>query len=79
MSPWSWRWPGRHVIWACAAWVAEELLRAGCSLAYIYRGAPATDVGDQCTGLIRLDLNYLGVFVLSLVLVSIVRSDRYRK
>ncbi len=74
----SWRSPGRPVICACAAWVGEELLRAGCSIAYIVRGAPATEPGDQCTGLIRLDLNYLGVFMLALVLVATVRSVRVR-
>lgn len=75
----AWRSPGWPVIGACAAWVAEELLRAGCSIAYLYRGSPATEPGDQCTGLIRLDLNYAGVFVLSLVLVSIVRAYRVGK
>lgn len=75
----AWRVPGWPVVGACAAWVGEEFLRAGCSIAYIYKGSPATEPGDQCTGLIRLDLNYLGVFVLALALVSIVRSDRCHK
>ena len=75
----AWRVPGWPVIGACAAWVAEELLRAGCSLAYIYRGSPATEPGDQCTRQIRLDLNYLGVFVLALLLVSICKGLRVRK
>ena len=74
----AWRVPGWPVIGACAAWVAEELLRAGCSIAYIVRAAPATEPGDQCTGLIRLDLNYLGVFILAFLLVSTVRIDRWR-
>lgn len=75
----AWRVPGWPVIGACAAWVAEELLRAGCSIAYIYRGAPATEPGDQCTGLIGLDLNRLGVFVIAILLVSICKKYQVHK
>lgn len=65
----AWDIRGWPAIGCCALWVAEELLRAGCSVAYLFKGAPATS-GDQCTGLLRLDLNYLGIFLLSWLLVS---------
>lgn len=75
----AWRVPGWPVVGATALWVAEEALRAGCSIAYLIRGAANATGGDQCTGLIRLDLNYLGVFALSFVLVSTVKVYRVRE
>ena len=74
-----WRVKGWHVLGVLAWFAAEELLVAGCSVAYLTRGSPATDAGDQCTGLIGFDLNRLGVFIISLLLVSICKKYQWRK
>ena len=74
-----WHVRGWHVLGVLAWFAAEELLVAGCSVAYLMRGSPATDPGDQCTGLIGLDLNRLGVFVIAILLVSICKKYQVHK
>lgn len=63
---------------AFAVWALEQLIVAGCSVAYILRGSPATDPGNQCTGLWHYDFNGLGVALLAGALVFALRRDSRR-
>ena len=64
---------------AFVAWSLEQALVIGCSAAYIVRGSPATDPGNQCTGLLHYDFNGLGVALLTAALVFALRHDRRGK
>ena len=70
----SWRWKSWQVVGVVSYMLAEQILVAGCSGMYLWLGSPATLPGDQCTGLIGFNLNSIGVFVASCLLVWILRG-----
>ena len=61
-------WRTRYAVPVVAWWVAEELLVAGCSLAYIASPWPIGDGEAQCQPLFPLDLGRLGILLAALVL-----------
>lgn len=63
---------------AFVVWSLEQALVIGCSVAYILRGSPATDAGNQCTGLMSYDFNGLGVAMLAGALAFALRRDSRR-
>ena len=71
-------WPCWSVLLAWVVWTLEQLLVAGCSVAYILRGSPATDSGNQCTGLLHYDFNGLGVALLVAAMIYALRQDMKR-
>lgn len=62
---WKWRGP---VLWVVAWWLAEELMVAGCSAAYIIKPWIVAAGQDQCSALIHFDLAKVGAAVILLLL-----------
>lgn len=75
----SWHMHGWLVIGIVGWWAAEELLVVLASLHYILAGSPATEAGDQMTGLIGFDLGRIGILALAILAHATVKSYRCQK
>lgn len=71
-----WRVRSRLVLLVAAWWACEELLAAGCSVAYIVRPWPVDVGADQCSALAGFDLGRIGMLVASALVLQAVNSYR---
>lgn len=69
---WNWRGP---VLLVVAWWLAEELMVAGCSAAYIIKPWTIAVGQDQCSALIHFDLAKVG----SVVIISLLAYTYFRR
>jgi len=75
-----WRVYGRPAVlllWIAAWWACEELLVAGCSLAYIASPWEVAPGDAQCSALLQFDIGRIGVFVVVCLLTATVKVSSY--
>lgn len=66
----AWRWRG-PVLLVVAWWVAEEVMVAGCSLAYMVQPWIVGPGQDQCSALIGLDISKISAAVIAALAFSL--------
>lgn len=75
----AWRVRSWFVVAVVAWWLCEELMVAGCSIAYIVRPWPIPKGQAQCSALLQFDIGKAGIVVLCALLASVklyrVRND----
>jgi len=74
-----WRVRSWFVVAVAAWWLCEELMVAGCSIAYIISPWPIPKGQAQCSALLQFDIGKAGIVVLCALLASVklyrVRND----
>ncbi len=75
----AWRIRSRLVLFAALWWACEELMVAGCSIAYIVSPWKVEPGEAQCSALFQLDIGRIGIFVAVFILSAIVKSYRYNQ
>lgn len=74
-----WHVRSKLVLWIALWWACEELMVAGCSIAYIVKPWVIAEGEAQCSSLLQFDLDKLGVFIVLLLLTKSVNSYRCNK
>lgn len=72
----AWKLKSRLAAFVAAWWLCEELMVAGCSVAFIFSPWVVEQGHAQCSALLQFDIGRIGVFTVAVLMAIAVKACR---